>query len=135
VDFFSNPTNLMLLALALLSGGLLAWPALTRRHHALSPAEATHLINQRHAVIIDIRPKDDFAMGHLPKAKHIPFDILTDKINALTLNKETPVIVVCNNGIQSARACAIIQKAGYPQVGTLADGIQGWQKAGLPLIK
>ena len=125
----------MFLALALLSGGLLAWPALTSRHHALSPAEATHLINQRHAVIVDIRRKEDFAMGHLPKAKHIPFDILTDKISNLTRNKETPVIVVCNNGIQSARACAMIQKAGYAQVGTLADGIQGWQKAGLPLIK
>lgn len=135
MDFFANPTNLMFLALALLSGGVLAWPALTRRHHALSPTEATQLINQRHAVIVDIRAKDDFAMGHLPKAKHIPFDILTDKIGSLSRNKKTPVIVVCNNGIQSARACAMIQKAGYAQVGTLADGIQGWQKAGLPLIK
>lgn len=135
MDFFSNPTNLMFLALALLSGALLAWPKLTNRHQAFSPMEVTQLINHQHAVIIDIRSKDDFSIGHLPKAKHIPNDILADKVNNLARNKETPIIVVCQNGNQSARACSVIQKAGYTKVGNLAEGILGWQKAGLPLVK
>ena len=66
MTFFTNYTNLALIAILVVSGGLLAWPALRRGRGGLSAAEATQLINRRNAVVIDVRAPADFAAGHLP---------------------------------------------------------------------
>lgn len=135
MDFFSDITNLILLTLALLAGGLLAWPALTRRHHALTPTETTQLINRRNALVIDIRTKEDYSLGHLPQAKHIALDTLADKAETLSRNKAVPIIVVCQTGTRAERACSTLKKVGYSEVFSLAGGIVTWQKENLPLIK
>jgi rhodanese-related sulfurtransferase len=135
VNFFADTTNLMLLALAALSGGLLAWPVLMRNANGLDPTQVTQLINRRHALIIDIRAPEAFAAGHVPQAKHIALDTLASKAPQLGRNKATPVVVICQTGLRSQRACATIRTAGYAEVFNLEGGILAWQKAGLPLVK
>ena len=125
----------MLLALAALSGGLLAWPVLMRNTSGLDPIQTTQLINRRNALIIDIRTPEDFAAGHLPQAKHIALDTLANKAPQLGRSKTTPVVVVCQTGLRSQRACATIRTAGYAEVFNLEGGILAWQKSGLPLVK
>ena len=135
MNFFADTTNLMLLALAALSGGLLAWPVLMRNTSGLDPMQTTQLINRRNALIIDIRTPEDFAAGHLPQAKHIALDTLANKVPQLGRSKTTPVVVVCQTGLRSQRACATIRTAGYAEVFNLEGGILAWQKSGLPLVK
>lgn len=135
MNFFADTTNLMLLALAALSGGLLAWPVLMRNTSGLDPMQTTQLINRRNALIIDIRTPEDFAAGHLPQAKHIALDTLANKAPQLGRSKTTPVVVVCQTGLSSQRACATIRTAGYAEVFNLEGGILAWQKSGLPLVK
>ena len=124
MNFFADTTNLMLLALAALSGGLLAWPVLMRNANGLDPTQVTQLINRRHALIIDIRAPE-----------HIALDTLASKAPQLGRNKATPVVVICQTGLRSQRACATIRTAGYAEVFNLEGGILAWQKAGLPLVK
>ena len=40
-----------------------------------------------------------------------------------------PVVVVCQNGIQSAYAGAALKSLGYTNVSVLAGGLRAWQKA------
>jgi hypothetical protein len=64
VTFFTNYTNIALIVIALVSGALLLWPAISRRGRGgISAAEATTLINRRNAVIVDLRPAAEFAKG------------------------------------------------------------------------
>lgn len=135
MNFFADTTNLMLLALAALSGGLLAWPVLTRNTSGLDPSQITQLINRRNALIIDIRASEAFAAGHLPQAKHISLDNLASKAPHLGRNKTTPIVIVCQTGLRSQRACAMVRTAGYAEVFNLEGGILAWQKSGLPLVK
>lgn len=135
VKFFSDYTNLILIAIALISGALLAWPALTRRGRGLSSQDATLLINRRNAAVLDIRGADAFAAGHLPQARHLAFADLAAKATQIVRNKSTPIIVVCQSGVQSAKAEALLKTAGYAEVHVLDGGIDGWQRAGMPIVK
>jgi rhodanese-related sulfurtransferase len=136
VKFFTDYTNLVLIAVALISGGLLLWPAISRRGRGgLSAAEATQLINRRNAVVIDLRPSADFANGHLPSARHIEFAELQAKVGQLVKNKSNPVLLVCQTGQQSHKAVRIVQDAGYAEVHVLQGGLNAWQQAGMPVVK
>jgi hypothetical protein len=74
VNFFADYNNLALIAIAVVSGGLLAWPQIKAGTGGkrVNTAAATQLINKRNAVVVDIRDAADFAKGHLPQAKSAP---------------------------------------------------------------
>ena len=136
MKFFTDYTNLVLIAIALISGGLLLWPAISRRGRGgLSAAEATQLINRRNAVVIDLRPSADFAKGHLPSARQIEFADLQAKVGQLVKNKSNPVLLVCQTGQQSNKAARIVQDAGFAEVHVLEGGLNAWQQAGMPVVK
>jgi rhodanese-related sulfurtransferase len=136
VKFFTDYTNLVLIAIALISGGLLLWPAITRRGRGgVSAAEATTLINRRNAVVIDLRSAAQYAQGHLPSARHLEMADLQAKIGQIAKNKSNPVILVCQTGQQSQKASRAVTEAGYSEVHVLQGGVDAWQKAGMPVVK
>jgi rhodanese-related sulfurtransferase len=136
VKFFTDYTNLVLIAAVLISGGLLLWPTISRRGRGgLSAPEATQLINRRNAVVIDLRSAADYAGGHLPQARHVEFAELQAKIGQIAKNKGTPVLLVCQTGQQSHQAVRIAEAAGYTEVHVLQGGVNAWQQAGMPVVK
>nr|WP_217283128.1 rhodanese-like domain-containing protein [Paraburkholderia sp. NMBU_R16] len=136
VTFLTDYTNLVLIAALVVSGGLLLWPALSGRGRGgLSAAEATQLINRRNAVIVDLRPAADYAGGHLPSARHLEFADLQAKIGQIAKNKGNPVLLVCQNGLQSNKALRVVREAGYAEVHVLQGGLNAWQQAGMPVVK
>jgi rhodanese-related sulfurtransferase len=136
VKFFTDYTNLVLIAIVLISGGLLLWPTISRRGRGgLSAAQATQLINRRNAVVVDLRPAADYAGGHLPQARHLEFAELQAKIAQIAKNKRTPVLLVCQTGQQSNKAVRIVEGAGYAEVHVLQGGVNAWQQAGMPVVK
>ena len=136
VKFFTDYTNLVLIAIALISGALLLWPALSRRGRGgVTAGEATQLINRRNAVVVDLRPAAEFATGHLPSARHLEFAELQAKVGQLVKNKSNPVLLVCQTGQQSNKAVRVVQDAGYAEVHVLQGGLNAWQQAGMPVVK
>jgi rhodanese-related sulfurtransferase len=136
VTFFTDYTNLVLIAALVISGGLLLWPTLAGRGRGgLSAAEATQLINRRNAVVVDLRPATDYATGHLPSARHVEPAELQAKIGQIAKNKAHPLLLVCQNGLQSNKASRIVRDAGYTDVHVLQGGLTAWQQAGMPVVK
>jgi rhodanese-related sulfurtransferase len=129
--------NILLVAAALISGGMLLFPMLRGRGAggALSPNEATLLINREDAILIDVREDNEWAEGHAPSARHIPLGQLAGRIGELEKFKQKPVIVICRSGNRSATACATLRKNGFEKPHNLAGGISAWQEAGLPVVK
>ncbi|WP_322058973.1 rhodanese-like domain-containing protein [Paraburkholderia sp. J63] len=135
MTFFTNYINLVLIAIVLISGGLLLWPTLKRGGRSgVSAAEATQLINRRNAVVIDLRSADDFAKGHLPAARHLEFGELA-KVGQFVKNKSNPVLLVCQTGQQSHKAQRLVKDAGFAEVHVLDGGVNAWQQAGMPVVK
>lgn len=135
MSFFSNYLNLALIAIAVISGVMLAWPTIMRRGHGLSAADATQLINRRNAVVLDLRTTDEFGKGHLPQARSIPFEELSSKAAQISKNKSAPVLLVCQTGQRARKAEQVLTDAGYAEVYTLQGGIEAWQTAGMPVVK
>jgi rhodanese-related sulfurtransferase len=136
VTFFTDYTNLILIAAFVVSGALLLWPMIAGRGRGgLSAAEATQLINRRNAVVIDLRAATEYAAGHLPAARHLALDELQAKIGQIAKNKATPVLLVCQTGLQSNKASRIVEAAGYTEVHVLQGGLNAWQQAGMPVVK
>ena len=129
--------NLYLLVIALVSGGLLLWPLIRKGGGAtaLTPLEATQLINHRNAIVVDLRDDKDFALGSLAGARSLPFAALAERVGELARFKARPALVVCDNGQQSARAVAAFKTQGFDEVHSLAGGVSAWRQAGLPLVQ
>lgn len=127
--------NIWLVLLALVSGGALLWPNLQRRGNGVSLLQATQLINQSKAVIVDVREAAEFKAGHVRDARNIPLKELSNRMNELDKFKSRSVIVVCQTGAASAKAATLLKKAGFEQAVSLNGGIAAWQAQGLPLVK
>lgn len=128
--------NILLVAVAVVSGVMILWPLLRRSGAKdVSAGDATLLINRENALVLDVRAPGEFAAGHLPEAINIPADKLAERIGELEKYKGRPLIVNCQTGMRSGSACGTLRKNGFAQVFNLAGGIGEWQKAGMPLRK
>ncbi|HSI56862.1 MAG TPA: rhodanese-like domain-containing protein [Ideonella sp.] len=127
--------NWLLIAAALVSGGLLLWPMISRgsRAGAVSPAEAVRLMNREKAVVIDVNEPAEYAAGHVAGARSVPLSGLEGS-RELPSNKKLPLIVVCASGSRASKAAATLRnKLGYENASSLAGGLAAWREANLPV--
>jgi len=99
----------------------------------ITPQQATQLINHQHAIVIDIRPKETFATGHIIEALSMPEIATKEGIKKLEKFYKKPIIVVCASGQESQKIAAQLKNTGY-HVYTLRGGIRGWREANMPLV-
>jgi rhodanese-related sulfurtransferase len=135
-SFIQN--NLSLVFIAFTSGVMLLWSMFGLRLRGITEItapEALQRMNHQQAVVLDVREDDEFGLGHILHARHIPLGALKERIAELDTNRNRPIIAVCRSGQRSASACAMLSKHGFPQASSLAGGMMAWQKAGLPTEK
>jgi len=69
----------------------------------------------RGAIIIDVRTKNEYKQGAIPGSKNIPLQILDSKINDIKkLNK--PIITCCASGMRSSNAAGILNNHGIEAI-------------------
>lgn len=101
----------------------------------VSPGEAVNLMNHEKAVIIDVRSVDGYKDGHIVDSKNIPLSDLDDRLSSIQQPKDKPVIVVCDQGLQSNKAVAKLKSGGYEKVYFMQGGMNSWKAENLPLTK
>ena len=99
----------------------------------LSPAEAVRLINDRHALVLDVRAPGDFKKGHILNALNVPQQKLAERLSELGKDTARPIVVYCALGGVSAQASHTLKKAGYSEVYPLKGGLNSWLSASLPV--
>ncbi|MHB8564530.1 MAG: rhodanese-like domain-containing protein [Acidiferrobacteraceae bacterium] len=98
----------------------------------VSPGQAIQIANHRSGFFIDVRRADEFAAGHIPKAKNIPLEKLAASSTELEKLKGKPLILYCQSGQRSMRAATLLRKQGIDSVYNLAGGFVHWQRENLP---
>jgi len=85
-------------------------------------------------VVIDVRPSNEYANGHLPFARSMPLDEIRQRIKELPADKD--IVAYCRGPfcMMSAEAVELLKKHGY-RAQKIADGTAEWQAAGLPLAE
>ena len=129
--------NILLVGVAFASGAMLVWPAVRRgaAGASVSTLQATLLINQQNALVLDVREAAEYEKGHMLNARNITLGELESRATEIEKYKAKPVIVVCDDGNRSGKAATALRKQGFEQVFTLSGGIGAWRQAGLPLEK
>lgn len=130
--------NLLLIAVALVSGAMLLWPYLRRAGGgpSVTTLQATQLINREDALVVDVREPGEYGAGHILGAKNLPLSRLdAGGAELAAKRKDKPVIVYCETGNRSAKAAAALRNQGFAKVLNLWGGLAAWQQAGLPVEK
>ncbi len=94
--------------------------------------ELLRRIDSGDAILLDVRPATEYAAGHIPGAKSIPFDELADRLEELP--EDLDVVAYCR-GVYctySHDAVRLLNSKGQHAV-RLADGIVEWRQSGEPL--
>ena len=95
---------------------------------------AVQLIN-RGAMVIDVRPGEAYAAGHIANAKNIPFAEIVAKPDIVRKKKDKVLLTVCDTGQISQRAADKLRKAGYESAFSLQGGLSAWRSENLPIVK
>jgi rhodanese-related sulfurtransferase len=129
--------NIFLIVIAAVSGGMLLWPLLRKGTGGpwVNTLQATQLMNRDDALVVDLRPAEDFAKGHILGARSIPLADLERRANELDKHKAKPVILHCGDGNRAGGGVALLRKSGFANVVNLSGGYAAWQQAGLPVEK
>jgi rhodanese-related sulfurtransferase len=103
------------------------------RIRELSAADVKSMIERGDpAVYLDVREPNEWNLGHLPKAVHIPRGQLESKIEGL-VPREAKVVIYCARGNRSALAAETMQVMGYTDVASLAGGWADWMAVDGPV--
>jgi len=101
----------------------------------IRPTDAATKVKSGHAVIVDVREKDEWDKEHIPDALHLSRGTLELDIEEKVPDPNTEVIVHCGGGGRSALAAESLQKMGYKNVRSLEGGFKAWKASGLPTTK
>lgn len=102
---------------------------------ALEPVPAEELLDRARkglVTVLDVRPPEEFAAGHLPGAINIPINQLDKRLAELPKRKE--VVAYCRGPfcLMSYDAVELLRKKGL-KARRLQDGLPEWRTAGRPV--
>jgi rhodanese-related sulfurtransferase/predicted transcriptional regulator len=103
---------------------------------SMEPVSREELLEKSRAgvvTVLDVRPPDEFALGHLPGAVNIPLRELEARLAELDGGQE--IVAYCRGPycVLSYEAVAALRARGF-KVRRLEDGLPEWRAAGLPVL-
>jgi hydroxyacylglutathione hydrolase len=102
---------------------------------ALSPAEMQALLKEN-ASVLDVRPGDDYAAGHVPGSINIALSGQFASWAGGILGIHSRPILIGETDAQIEEARMRLARVGIEELrGYLAGGVAAWQTAGLPVLK
>jgi rhodanese-related sulfurtransferase len=76
--------------------------------------------------VVDVRPADDYAKGHVPGALSLPIDVLFRPESLAKLpSREKPIVLVCQSGHTESMALGGLAALGY-EPWVMRFGMIGW---------
>jgi rhodanese-related sulfurtransferase len=80
--------------------------------------------NER-VVYLDVREPNEWNLGRIPQATHLPRGNLETKVEGI-IDRKQKVVIYCARGNRSALAALTMKQMGYENVASMARGFQGW---------
>lgn len=91
----------------------------------ISPEAAAALLQERQAVVVDVRDERSFAAGRIPGAVRLDGQSAADFV--ADHDKASPLLVCCYHGNSSQGAAAWLATRGFQEVYSLDGGFEVWR--------
>ena len=103
---------------------------------ALEPVTREELMRRARrgrVMVLDVRPEDEFSLGHLPGAVNVPLRELQSRLSQFKRSRE--IVAYCRGPycVLSYEAVAVLRRRGF-KARRLEDGLPEWRAAGLPVV-
>jgi hydroxyacylglutathione hydrolase len=84
------------------------------------PDELRQLLEQAEVQVVDVRETTERDSGYLPGSRNIPYRLIR-KLGCGALERERPVVTICESGARATIAASLLQREGF-DVRAVADG-------------
>ena len=106
-----------------------------RAPEALQPLRRDELVRRAHSgdvIVLDLRPRGEYAAGHIPGAISIPLEDLEEQLALLPPGAE--IVAYCRGPycVLAPRGVALLRRYGF-HARRLEDGFPEWRLAGFPV--
>ncbi len=99
-----------------------------------NPLRVRRMIKNSEVVLVDVRPKERYDMGHLPGAVSFPLDAFDEGFDTfLKLVKKDSLILVYCSGVECTDSHAVaaqLMALNFKTVQVYAGGFREWQEMG-----
>jgi molybdopterin/thiamine biosynthesis adenylyltransferase/rhodanese-related sulfurtransferase len=102
-------------------------------HEVTASELALELAADRPPVLIDVREPWEFDLAHLEGARLVPLGELPARLTELPAKSR--LVTVCHKGVRSERAAALLRRAGFADVRSLAGGVDAWAEGVDPAMR
>ena len=104
----------------------------SRKATKLDPQEVIFQLNNKDALLIDLRNEKEFSKGKISQAIYVGPDLEKCK-KEIEKNLDKPIVLFCQNGNKSDEFSKQLKKSGTDTF-ILKGGINSWTADGLPLL-
>ena len=101
---------------------------------SIEPVELKRALDGgNHIVVLDVRDREDYAQGHIPGSRNIPFDELDVRAgNELSGSDLIVIYCRCADDGLSKMASESLRRQSFRQAMVLNGGLDAWRQSGLP---
>jgi len=98
----------------------------------VSRRELRQRVKDGNVTVLDVRPREEYALGHVPGAINMPLTEIKRRLSELPRSKE--IVAYCRGPycVFAFEAVSTLRAAGY-KARRLEDGMPHWRAAGLPI--
>lgn len=101
----------------------------------VSLEEGRSILENRQALVFDIREPKEHATGVAEGAFLLPMSQLNQRVSEIPRDPAQPVLLICNTQNRSAKVVEALREAGWTNVRYVHGGMSDWAKRGWPMIK
>jgi rhodanese-related sulfurtransferase len=124
------------IVLVAIIGGIIFFPqSNTGKITNLKPAEYIQTYKATNGIMIDVRTREEFMLGHIKEAYNLDYLSQNFENDIAILNKQLPYFIYCDKDKRSSKAAEKMLESGFQNLFRLEGGIAEWEKQGLELIK
>ena len=100
---------------------------------AVHSADLLDRVRAGEVTVLDVRPPDEYAAGHIPGAISMPVDEIERRVAELPADGE--IVAYCRGPycIYAVRAVEALRRLGF-RARRLEDGVPDWTSRGLPVV-
>lgn len=92
----------------------------------ISIGELKPLLKEKNKQLIDVRTTGEFKHRNIKGFVNIPLQQLDAK--AGNLSRDAEIVVICQSGMRSARACRQLKKMGFKHITNVRGGMSAWSE-------
>jgi rhodanese-related sulfurtransferase len=101
----------------------------------ITPQSALKLIEEPGSdiIILDIRPKEEFKVEHIPGAINLDYDGHKFQEKVEKLDKRKEYLIYCKSGVRGGYFLDKMRDSGFNKAYNILGGFVGWKVSKLPL--